>query len=101
LRCNKNYRPKHATRAAAHFAKIPKMGIAICLAIIPAAELTRYKNLFDAIVGKANVHKRGLNDLVDDASCVRIQLFCLWLRKKLEHLCVVVAVLIQYPLSAQ
>lgn len=68
LRCNKNYRPKHATRAAAHFAKIPKMGIAICLAIIPAAELTRYKNLFDSIVGKANVRKRGLNDLVDDAS---------------------------------
>ena len=44
------------------------MGIAICLAIIPAAELTRYKNLFDSIVGKANVRKRGSNDLVGNAA---------------------------------
>ena len=43
------------------------MGIATCFFIIPAAELTRYKNLFDSIVGKANVRKRGSNDLVDNA----------------------------------
>ncbi len=44
------------------------MGIAICLAIIPADELTRYKNLFDSIVGKANVRKRGSNDLAGNAA---------------------------------
>ncbi len=44
------------------------MGIATCLAIIPAAELTCYKNLFDSIVGRANVRKHGLNDLVDNAA---------------------------------
>ena len=77
------------------------MGIAICLAIIPAAELTRYKNLFDAIVGKANVRKRGLNDLVDDASLRQDSAVLSLAGKKLKHLSLVVAVLIQYPLSAQ
>lgn len=42
-----NYCLKHATRAAAHFAIIPKIAIAICPAIIPAVDLTRYKNPFD------------------------------------------------------
>ena len=44
------------------------MGIATCLAIISAAEWTHYKNLFDSIVGRANVRKRGLNDLVHNAA---------------------------------
>ena len=56
--------PKHAAKAAAHFANIYKIGIAICPAIIPAADLTCYKNLLDSVVGKTSVYKHGLNELV-------------------------------------
>ena len=77
------------------------MGIAICPAIIPAAELTRYKNLFDSIVGKANVRKRGSNDLVGNAALRQDSAVLSLVAKKLKHLCLVVAVLIQHPLSAQ
>ena len=56
-----NHCMMHATRAAAHLAKILKIVIAICPAIIPAADITHFKNLFDSIVGKANVHKHESN----------------------------------------
>jgi hypothetical protein len=77
------------------------MGIAICLAIIPPAEFTSYKNLFDSIVGKANVCKHGSNDLVDNAALRQDSADLSLVAKKLKHLHLVMAVLIQYPLSAQ
>ena len=45
LRCGQQFKPVHHTRACAHYAKIPKEGIAICTAAIPDIEFKRYIDL--------------------------------------------------------
>ena len=92
---------KHATRAAAPFVEIPEIGITICPTIIPAADSTHYKNLFDSIVGRANVGKCRLDDLVDNAALQQDSAVLSMIKKKIKPLCLDMDVLIPCPLSAQ
>jgi hypothetical protein len=68
LQCNTKFKPKHATRAAAHFAKKKRIRIKACPAIVPDADLKRYCDLFDSIVGKAEKRKCGVDTLMDLAT---------------------------------
>ena len=68
MRCNTTFKPKHATRAAAHFAKKKRIGIKACPAIVPDADLKRYCDLFDSIVGKTDKRKHGADALMDLAT---------------------------------
>ena len=70
LRCNQTFKPKHATRAAAHFAKKTKMGIKACPATVSADVLKRYVDLFESIVCRADTRKRGSDQLLE-YSCNR------------------------------
>ncbi len=65
LRCNQTFKPKHATRAAAHFAKKTKMGIKACPATVSADVLKRYVDLFESIVCRADTRKRGSDQLLE------------------------------------
>ena len=68
LRCNQTFKPKHATRAAAHFAKRTKMGIKVCPAAVSADVLKRYIDLFESIVSRADTRKRGSDALLEQYS---------------------------------
>jgi hypothetical protein len=68
LRCNQTFKPKHATRAAAHFAKRTKMGIKACPAAVSADVLKRYIDLFESIVCRADTRKRGSDELFEHSS---------------------------------
>jgi hypothetical protein len=46
LRCGQQFKPVHHTQACAHYAKIPKEGIAICTTAIPDIEFKRYIDLW-------------------------------------------------------
>ena len=62
LQCNTTFKPKHATRAAAHFAKKKMIGIKTCPAIVPDADLKRYCDLFDS-KGRQGIFLAWLEDL--------------------------------------
>ena len=68
LRCNTTFKPKHATRAAAHFTKKKRIGIKACPAIVPDADLKHNCDLFDSIVGKDDKCKHGVDALMDLAT---------------------------------
>jgi hypothetical protein len=65
LRCNQTFKPKHATRASAHFAKRTKMGIKACLVAVSADDLKCYIDLFESIVCRADTRKRGSDELFE------------------------------------
>ena len=48
--------------------KKKRIGIKSCPAIVPDADLKRYCDLFDSIVGKADKHKHGVDVLMDLAT---------------------------------
>ena len=68
LQCNTTFKPKHATWAAARFAKKKRIRIKACPAIVPDADLKQYCDSFDSIVGKANKCNRGVDALKDFAT---------------------------------
>ena len=47
LRCGRQFKPVHHTRAVAHYAKIPNQGIKVCTSDIPHHEFQRYVNLWN------------------------------------------------------
>ena len=85
LQYNITFKPKHATWAAAHFAKKKRIGIKACPAIVPDADLKRYCDFLDSIVGKANKCKHGVDALMALATqCQDAAAFSL-IEKKLKH----------------
>ncbi len=66
--CNQTFKPKHATRAAAHFAKKTKMGIKFCPAAVSADVLKHYIDLFESIVCRAITRKRASDELFEHSS---------------------------------
>lgn len=67
LRCNKLFKPKHATRAVAHMAKEKNLGIAVCSASTPKEHSQRYTDLFHRTVNKAINRKRGQETVLNVA----------------------------------
>lgn len=47
LRCGRQFKPVHHTRAIAHYAKIPNQGVKVCTSVIPDHEFQRYINLWN------------------------------------------------------
>jgi hypothetical protein len=52
LWCDENYAGWHATKALIHLAKVPKMDIAPCRAVLPDEEAKQYRSLFDRYMQK-------------------------------------------------
>jgi hypothetical protein len=46
LHCGQQFKPVHHARACAHYAKIPKEGVAVCTTAIPEVEFKRYIDLW-------------------------------------------------------
>ncbi len=67
LRCNKLFKPKHATRAVVHMAKEKNLGIAICSAVVSKEHAQRYTDLFHHTVNKAMNRKRGQETVLNAA----------------------------------
>ena len=67
LRCNKLFKPKHATRAVAHMAKEKNLGIAVCSASTPKEHSQLYTDLFHITVNKAINRNRGQETVLNVA----------------------------------
>ena len=84
LRCGNVYKPKHATRAAAHFAKVKGIGVTVCTAIIPPADAKRYSDLYSMITLKCGARKRAAEDLFSNAASRQDLASMSYLEKKLR-----------------
>ena len=67
LRCNKLFKPKHATRAVAHMAKEKNLGIAIYSAVVSKEHAQWYTDLFHHTVNKAMNCKPGRETVLNAA----------------------------------
>ena len=63
--CDKFFKPFHDTRAVWHLLKLKGMGIAVCKAVIPEANLKLYMALYDCTNRKGLAIKRGCQNVMD------------------------------------
>jgi hypothetical protein len=86
LCCNQTFKPKHATRAAAHFAKRTKMGIKACSAAVSADDLKCYIDLFESIVCGPNTRKHGSDELFERSAHLQDSAIISLIANKVDNL---------------
>jgi hypothetical protein len=85
LWCNKNYTGWHATKALIHLAKVPKMDIAPCRAVLPDEEAQQYRSLFDQYMQKrasSQAQKTSISQSIDTRNDITAGLLAEQIAKK-------------------